>query len=810
MKKILSFVLVTTFFTTHQILAVPAIPHPVNYELPDGEEITIQLRGDEWVNWAETPDGFTLLLNSGGFWEYAVVSQSGDLQLSGVLARSVAKRTTTERIFLRNLPTGLRYSDSQIETMLEFRDMRDDFLQQMNDEPQRFSGNDTIRIPVILVGFANKPFTKTKEEFEMLFNQVNLTTTVGGEVPGSLHDYFSAISFGQLLLQVDVFGPYTLPSNISTYAYHASQNCGNPRTMARQAVDSAAANGCNFADYAPNSNTVRTVYIIFAGYGAEAGATVCQSIWSHAWSFPAVTHNGKTISRYACSPEYRGNSGTNITHIGVVAHELGHSLLGLPDFYSVNGNAVHLADWCLMASGSWNDGGRTPSNISAWGRVDAGWVPEITISTPQSITLPNPLLQDAVYRVNTTTNNEYYLLENRQRTGWDAFIPSSGMLIYHVDRTNVSVWNNNTVNTSTTRRRNYIKQAGCTAINGCSSGRQTDPWPQPQLGQTEFTDYSVPSMMSWAGNPTGKPILGIVHNTSDRTVSFDFMNIAEYNIRLSANGTYTFPSETVGYEEAEIHTVTIINIGANATGELTVELTGTDADAFTLSETTIPSIDSADTGSFTITPNIGLALGTYTATVTVSGDNDILRNFNVSFTVRRGAGESVQSPSILSVTFNSITIAPVTPPENGQTVEYAIRTEYQNITSLTWQTGLTFNNLEPQTTYLIHARSAENTYFLAGTPSGTLVVTPSIPANIADIEKEIALNVYPNPIIDGKFIVEIPEDIEDKIIQIYDVVGKLVLTRAVNRPKTEINISHLPNGTYIVKVGTVFARIIKQ
>jgi hypothetical protein len=72
------------------------------------------------------------------------------------------------------------------------------------------------------------------------------------------------------------------------------------------------------------------------------------------------------------------------------------------------------------------------------------------------------------------------------------------------------------------------------------------------------------------------------------------------------------------------------------------------------------------------------------------------------------------------------------------------------------------------------------------------------------------LKVFPNPITDGILTVEIPETTETEIIQIYDFNGRLVLTQTVNRPRTEINISHLPDGMYIVRIGDVSARIVKQ
>jgi M6 family metalloprotease-like protein len=730
MKKIVFFVFATILFTTQHVFAVPAYPHPINYKLPDGSEITVQLRGDEWIRWAETSDGYTLLYSSNGFWEYAIQDENGDLKLSGVQAHNPTERTTSEQHFLINLPKGVQYSEAQIETKHFIRGITDDFLQKSGDA-QRVSGN--VRIPIILVGFADKPFTKTKADFELLFNQLNLTSTPNGSVPGSLRDYFLANSSGQMDLQVDVFGPYTLTGNLRVYTLPEDCSGGDSRNMARQAIDSAYANGANFAEYDPNNTgRVSTVHIIFAGYGLENwGTASCNHIWSHASSFsPPRNYNGKSIGNYSCSPEFRGRTGTDITYIGVVAHELGHSLLELPDFYNTGvGSSVDIGDWCLMAGGSWGDDGRTPSLLSAYGRVASGWVHEIELSEPTNITLPNPTVEDVVYRINTTTPNEYYLLENRQRTGWDAYVPGSGMLIYHVRRTSsdLSVWNSNRVNATANNRRYYVKQANCAQINGCNNNRRTDPW--PQSGKTEFTDNTTPNMKSWAGADTEKPITNITHNTTNRTVSFKFMDGLEYSIQLSLNGTYKFADATHGYGEQTPAMFTITNDGLFPTGGLTIALSGTNPNNFTLSKTSISDIDVDSIDNFTIVPKTGLAVGTYTATVTVVGNNGISKSFSISFTVNQDV-------------------------------------------------------------------------------------------SVANFEKTATLKIYPNP-TNGEITIKM-ENGEWRMenVEFFDMNGKCVYSHPAPRTSYSalfsINISHLPNGMYIVKIGTstgsvtATARIVKH
>ena len=106
-----------------------------------------------------------------------------------------------------------------------------------------------------------------------------------------------------------------------------------------------------------------------------------------------------------------------------------------------------------------------------------------------------------------------------------------------------------------------------------------------------------------------------------------------YGIALSPATDKDFGSAVVGYEAQAAHSVTVSNTGNQATGALTVALSGTNADSFTLSATSINSIATSGSGTFTVVPNTGLGAGTYTATVTVSGDNGISASFTVSFTV---------------------------------------------------------------------------------------------------------------------------------------------------------------------------------
>jgi len=106
-----------------------------------------------------------------------------------------------------------------------------------------------------------------------------------------------------------------------------------------------------------------------------------------------------------------------------------------------------------------------------------------------------------------------------------------------------------------------------------------------------------------------------------------------YAVTLSP-ASVTFFDAIFGYSAQEPVTVTVTNNGNQPTGALTVTIDN--SDAFALSKTTIDSLgveDSNKTGTFTVQPKNGLAVGTYTAKVTVSGANGISAEIPVSFTV---------------------------------------------------------------------------------------------------------------------------------------------------------------------------------
>jgi formylglycine-generating enzyme required for sulfatase activity len=147
-----------------------------------------------------------------------------------------------------------------------------------------------------------------------------------------------------------------------------------------------------------------------------------------------------------------------------------------------------------------------------------------------------------------------------------------------------------------------------------------------------WADCSAPNTDVATGNyvvrvkQTGNNFVG----TETGTVT---VVVATYSINLDVTSTHTFPAASAGYGTQTAKSVTITNTGNQATGALTAALSGTNSGSFTLSTTSINNIVAGGTDTFTVVPNTGLALGTYTDTVTISGSNGITASFSVSFTV---------------------------------------------------------------------------------------------------------------------------------------------------------------------------------
>ncbi|MGE5424395.1 MAG: M6 family metalloprotease domain-containing protein [Syntrophothermus sp.] len=527
-------------------LAVTAKPGPVEFTQPDGTKVTLLLKGDEHVHWATTVDGYTLLSDSTGAYVYASKNPAG-IGFSNVRAHDPVQRGSSEKAFLGQLEKGIFFSKQQLGEM-----KRAVLLKSSDQSDATLSGGfpttGTRKLLMILANFNNTSTTYTPSAFTNFMNQVNYNGT------GSFRDYYLEVSYGQLIVNTTVTTWVTLPN---THDYYGPQ--GMWGKFAYDAI--VAANnqaGVNFAEFDNNGDgVVDGVTIVHQGRGQEESGNI-SDIWSHSWDLGSAgytaaqrTFDGVLVSAYTTEPEKMGTS--SMVNIGVFCHEFGHNL-GAPDFYdadySTNGQYQGTGNWDLMASGSWNSNGIKPAHHTAWTKAYFGWITPQQLTTAQSVTLPNAEGNPVAYRYNTTTSNEYYLVENRQQTGFDVALPGHGMIIYHVDGNYISAHSGpNDVN-CTSHQGLYPMAANSTTANGIMVSPGTInttgcSWPGASL-KTTFTDATIPAAKSWAGANTGLPLQNIAENNSTKEVSFCFISCSTTTPTLSVTPANQNVSSTAG------------------------------------------------------------------------------------------------------------------------------------------------------------------------------------------------------------------------------------------------------------------------
>ena len=281
---------------------------------------------------------------------------------------------------------------------------------------------------------------------------------------GSAREYYMLSSNGLLQLTFDVYGPYTVSHNMEYYGGNtATSHYKNARELVVEMINLAGNDGVDFSIYdANNDGEVDNVAIFFAGYSEAEGGPE-EALWPHQSRINnGPKWSGKNFGSYLVTSELRGNKGINMAGIGTFCHEFGH-VLGLPDLYNTTNNKSEekiytLGTWDIMCSGSYNNQGRTPPLYSAFERFMLGWHVPTQISASGLYSLPPLEENDTSFLLATTTHNlspmspspsEYFLLENRQRTGWDGraneCLPGVGLLVSHITF-NSSRWNNNSFN----------------------------------------------------------------------------------------------------------------------------------------------------------------------------------------------------------------------------------------------------------------------------------------------------------------------------------------------------------------------------
>lgn len=480
--------------------------------LSNGLTIKVRLCGDEHAHWWQAEDGSCFDVDSLGKGK-AVVPQE---LMSKARSRVAARRQAARR-------ANAKKASQRIAT---------------NGNTGKFQGQRHGLI--ILVNFADSKFNTSKfGPTQTLYSRIANEANYGeNNFKGSISDYFKAQSGGQFLLDFDVAGPVTLPHRYSYYGQNDDDGYDKrPKEMVKEACQ-AVDGSVDFSKYDwDGDGEVEEVFVVYAGNGEHDTANQPNLIWPHMDNLAnydeQLTLDGVTINTYACASEL--NSDKTLSGIGTFCHEFSHCM-GFPDMYDTasDGNNFGMGSWDLMDYGSYNGDGYVPAGYSGYEKMVCGWTTPIELDKPMTVNGMKRLadMGQTYIIYNKGNRNEYYILENRQQSGFDKYLPGSGLLIERVDY-DKDIWEWNAVNTtnggyypegSYTPSYNDHQRITIFHANNIEDDDNNATYPYASLDS--LTDSSQPAATVWNANADGTYLMhcrvyGITQN-ADGTVAFSF------------------------------------------------------------------------------------------------------------------------------------------------------------------------------------------------------------------------------------------------------------------------------------------------
>ena len=514
--------------------AVPAKPGTWRtLTLEDGSTVRAELCGDEFCRYWKTADGQAYVLNEGTRY---VTADRDMIEALGATARS---RANAERMTRADEGATGKYTGKKRGVIILVE----------------FTSKSSQGIPA-------KTFSTSDAQafYNRVANEAGFNDATGFK--SSVYDYFYAQSYGQFEFNFDVVGPFKLPNTYRTYG--ANDATGNETYVGKLIYDACqyadVKGGVDFSKYDwDGDGIVDQVFVLYAGQGENTCPEDPYLIWPQEGTLGSIgmsqqpfDFDGVTIKNFACSSEL-GEGGT-LDGIGTICHEFSHCF-GLPDTYDKGTSfgqttlKYGMYVWDLMNMGNYLDHGFQPSGYTALERSLCGWMTLTELKESTVVENMKPLAEkgEAYVIYNEGCRDEYYILENRQKTGCDAGLYASGLLINHVDFSD-EAWKNNDVNTTKER-------CGIIAADN-SRGRTEDDVRgdlYPYNGNNALTATSVPAATVNHTNVDGSLLmrkeLTEIKQNADGTISFRFHNPLPAgidNITLVGEGvkaTYTLSGQ---------------------------------------------------------------------------------------------------------------------------------------------------------------------------------------------------------------------------------------------------------------------------
>ena len=288
-------------------------------------------------------------------------------------------------------------------------------------------------------------------------------------------------------------------------------------------------------------------------------------VWGHRWNLYNVgspSLDGKILGNPLYGGGYAQFGEIHNDHpatIGIIAHELGHDLTW-PDLYDTDYSSEGVGNWSIMGGGSWNKtpggyAGNSPAFPDAFLKWYQGWITPTAVSGIQPGTVINQAeTNPQAYILGTNPGGvnwnydvasglgEYFLVENRQLTGYDVGLPGCGLIITHIDE---SVTSGDDTNDNEFHPLVKIIEAdGLDELqSGDDRGDSGDPFPGSTNNQS-FNFNSTPSSRLYNNSDSLAAVSMISPCSSAMTATLTYGSVPMNNkvfLPLIQNGTPPAP-----------------------------------------------------------------------------------------------------------------------------------------------------------------------------------------------------------------------------------------------------------------------------
>ncbi|SUP92554.1 peptidase M6 [Vibrio owensii] len=515
--KTLALTMLATVISGQSMATTPPSPVWQPVTLSDGTSSDIILRGTAAFHWHEDKQG-NALIKKDGHWFFAEIKRESDSPI--LVSTGVEKTQSTSAPEASQLRPSVLVKPALSSLRTIEPRARANLMRQQAQGYRAMSSSGVTEQPLLVVEVSFND-QKMVHDFQQL---------VFGENRQSVVDFYDKNSKGQyrVVPANENYGT-TNDGVISVTVNQNHPDChsrsrGNDCEEKTNAVFTEAYQKLdqyiNLAQYDADDSgsidpTELSVMFIFAGGDMAANQVDRPSIWPHKFHHYKEYIDGVSISEYCLFADFQ------LTHqstLGVIVHELGHLMLGLPDLYSYSGTGS-IGEWGVMGSGSWSMkpgdryAGDTPVNMSAWSKHAAGFVtPDVAQRSNVNASVKNGQVKLVYLDPYLKESGPRVYLENRTLTDYDRALAGEGTLV-----TSVNILN----------RFNDEGEMQVQIMQADGLGELETFWGKSDSGDLypnggiSISDFSYPSLEGITGYKTDVTISNIDSTAAESTFSLE-------------------------------------------------------------------------------------------------------------------------------------------------------------------------------------------------------------------------------------------------------------------------------------------------